>query len=407
MVQSLNVAPKTTTFTEILGHFDGVKGNTDLRLKGETLYAHQKKGAFGHGLLTKRAEIMQRRNEATEFVIRAFKEEFSEHGGLVDNVLSHVMEDPSFKKFTDDTGQEHLQLRTQDLHRLNELMHEKIDFSRRGRELMETGYSGKLVALAIQNLQQDQIDRPAFSDFLNTFEEGVAVKAGQALLDENVKSIFDGGLQKFKNSILKHDEVILTPVFMQSEGMEKLRPLIGAVMALHCSRSEGDKSDFELALFHGTGSRPSETPPELGTIPGVRDYIVKRQNMNVGANWALDEIANHFFGEENPLDLDKGGLTELRAKLAGWDEEIGGLKESFMQDPDGNSMRLENLVNEKRKTLETLVDARITTMLGSRRPGDENPITQALESMTNVTAMGKAQELHDEMQALRNIIVQN
>jgi hypothetical protein len=425
MVQSLEVSHQTT-FTQILDRFGENAPDQHLRMKdgdeGRMLYSHEGKfSLIGHGLLVKQSKVMERRNEATDFVIDAFKRQFSGSPQQVEKVLRHVMSDPSFDK-VEEFGDTRLQLRGSDVSRLNELMLTELERTEQITSHIDpkkTDYGNLLLTESTVQafgakpgertpiLQSEDVARFP-QRFDGILKERIAVHSTTALLDSDFQGLFTGDVKHFHGALAKHSDVLLTPEVMKAPEMSGLESIIGASLALHHA-GKAFSPDMSVAVNLGSGS-PVLVP--MPTDSDERGIEARRMNSARYQEWAANEIETHFFGDRDVLGLGEGTLSQVREELAKANDKINKLKDQISNSQDRNTreelaLKLHDAIREKLGIMQSSLDERVGVVLELFEGRKDNPVGDTLKTLQTETGRQEALRLKGAFDQIHRTQTQN
>jgi hypothetical protein len=411
MVQSINVREQTT-FIDLVNTFRGPReSDHHLRLKdgdqGKMLYVHSK----NHGVPHKRAEIMERRFEASQEVLRLFRERYSGSEiarGAVEKVISHFVRND----LGEGGDEKSLQLRGSDVWKMYVMVEREMEF----KETMErypTGVFNQGVAktMGIDIRNEESTQRPKESFISELQSEGYGERLGKAIKDHigalsmvarddpQVQGMCSEGVQEFRQAIWKHQDLFACPEVLDAPELKDLRPLIGGRLVFENLMKD---EDFSAVLKRVTGSPPTSEPPKDETS-GSRLF----NNRMIQANqndWKMNEIEARFFGTDDVLRLGEEGYKEVRAKLDELNENISDLKQQIKNEPDALqkedlALQLQTAISQKKTFMENVLDARIETeqvkLRGSEDPGSKDPITKVLTSLETEGGKVEGEHLRD------------
>jgi hypothetical protein len=372
---------------------------------------------------------MERRNEATDFVIDAFKRHFSGSPKQVEKVLSHVMSDPTFDK-VEEHGQMRLQLRGSDVSRLNELMMTELERSEQvsshvdskkseyGRNLLRESTVqtfGAEPGTLTPILRDEDVARFP-GKFDRALKERIAIHSSTALLDGDFQALLTRGVKHFHDVLAKHSDVLLTPEVMKAPELNGLDSIIGASLALHHA-SNAFSSDTSVAINLGSGSPVTEPMPESekparvddrSTFKATSNYDQKHRtssdiekqlmNTNRYQEWAANEIETHYFGDQDMLGLGQTTLSKVREQLIIANGKIAGLKEQIANSQDGNerevlALQLQDAIKEKLGIMQSSLNERVGGVLEMFEGRNDNPIGDTLKSLQTDTGRQEALRL--------------
>jgi len=398
MTQSINTSQPGTTFINLVDKFGGAKeSDHHLRLKdgdeGKVLYVHSK----NHGLPHKRSEIMQRRFDASQEVLKLFREHYSGSESMkaaAERVISHIVK----QDLGNDGLETELQLRGTDVMRMYEMAEKELTFTqamiKQGESLSQQYSEGVFMpstVMARKGSGQDieLIQQPQVQGYAKALERElkheISVLSTVALGGEKISSMVSGDVAQFRDGVRSHRGVLLSPDVLNAPGMDSLRPIVSVCVALD-SLDVRSRHDFSVALKHGTGSTPSTPPPESQDVPGMSHVFNNRMNLARHQEWAVQQIETHFLGDADPLGLGVEQRVELRDKLAKIDEQIAAIKEQIGREPnkikkEDLALALTELVGAKAKLIEAAINAPIEREQVALREQNANPMRDALTSL--------------------------
>jgi hypothetical protein len=393
MVQSINVREQTT-FTDLINTFSVSKeSDHHLRLKdgdqGRMLYVHSK----NHGVPHKRAEIMERRFEASQEVLKLFRERY---GGseiakaAAEKVISHFVGEGGDEKS--------LQLRGSDIWKMYVMVEREMEF----KETMERYPTGvfnqgvaKSMGIDIGNQETTQRSKESFVSDMQS--EGYSARLRTAIKDHigalsmvarddpHVQKMCSEGAQEFRQAIWMHQDLFACPEVLNAPELKDLRPLIGGRLLFE---NLVKNEDFSATLKLVTGSPPTTEPPKEET-GGSRLFNNRMTHANQ-SDWQLNEIEARFFGEDDAIRLGEEPYKEVRAKLDELNQNISDLKQQIENEPDGLrkedlALQLQTAIANKKSFMEKVLDVRIEAeqakLQGSEDPDSKDPISKVLTSL--------------------------
>lgn len=397
MVQSINVREQTT-FIDLINTFRGPReSDHHLRLKdgdqGRMLYVHSK----NHGVPHKRAEIMERRFEATQEVLKLFRERY---GGseiakaAAEKVISHFVRN----EVGEGGDEKSLQLRGSDVWKMYVMVEREMEF----KETMERYPTGvfnqglaKTMGIDIGNQETTERSKESFVSEMQS--EGFSERLGKAIKDHigalsmvarddpHVQKMCSEGAQEFRQAIWMHQDLFGCPEVLNAPELKDLRPLIGARLVFE---NLVKQDDFNVVLKRVTGSPPTTEPPKEET-GGSRLFNNRMTHANQ-SDWQLNEIEARFFGEDDVIRLGEEPYKEVRTKLDELNQNISDLKQQIKNEPDellkeDLALQLQTVIANKKSFMEKVLDVRIEAeqakLQGSEDPDSKDPITEVLTSL--------------------------